>query len=115
MPVATATFGVPFELEFELRAFAPDERDEALRLPEDELRPRDEAADDLRPDALAVLRLDALPRFALLREADDLPRELAALPFDEVLRLFWLDPFELVVPDFLLVCERELAWAIAPP
>jgi hypothetical protein len=140
MPVATATFGVPFELEFELRAFAPDERDEALRLPDDELRlrlrlpeeelrprdeaaglpeeelrPRDEAAEDLRLDALAVLRLDALPLFGLLREADDLPRELAPLLFDEVLRLFGLEPFELVDPDFRLVRERELAWAIAPP
>jgi hypothetical protein len=131
MPVATATFGVPFELEFELRAFelrafVPDERDEALRLPDDEprlllrlpeeeLRPRDEAAEDRRLDALAVLRLDALPLFGLLREADDLPRELAALLFDEVLRLFGLEPFERVDPDFRFVWERELAWAIAPP
>jgi hypothetical protein len=139
MPVATATF--PFGPEFELRAFEPDERDEALRLPdeelrlplrlrEEELRPRDEAADDRRLDALAVLRLDALALLGLLREAEDLLREAedllrepAALPFEEVLRLlllealllFGLGPFELVDPDFLFVWERELAWAIAPP
>ena len=154
-PVATAAFEVPFEPELELRAFEPAERDEALRLPdeelrlplrlrEEELRPRDDAAEDRRLDALAVLRPDALVLFGLLREAEDLPREAedllreaedlprdaedllrepAALPFDEVLRLLLLDalllfglgPFELVDPDVRFVWERELAWAIAPP
>jgi hypothetical protein len=58
--------------------------------------------------ALAVLRVDALAVFGLLREADALPREVDAL-------LREADPFELVVPDFRLLWERELAWAIAPP
>jgi hypothetical protein len=132
MPATTAVLGAPFEPEFELRAFEPAERDEALRLPEeelrprddelppradelrpraDELRPRDDAAEDRRLDALAVLRLDALALFGLLREAEDLLREA-----EDLLREpDGLDPFEVVDPDFRLVWERDLAWAIAPP
>jgi hypothetical protein len=130
MPVATATFGVPFELEFELPPLAPDEREAELRLPDDELRlpddelrlrddeeprPRDEAAEDRRLDALAVPRLDALELFGLLREAEDLLREAEDLLREAEDLAFGLDPFELVDPDFRLLWERELAWAIAPP
>jgi hypothetical protein len=119
MPVATAAFDVPFEPEFELRALEPAERDEALRLREEELPPRDDeprlrddAAEDRRLDALAVLRLDALALFGLLREAEGFPRDADDFPreADDLLReADGLDPFERVDPDFRLVWERELA------
>ena len=90
----------PFEPEFELLAFEFVEREEGvLRLPEEELRLRDDAAEAPRLDALPVLRLDALVLLGLLREA----------------LLFEPDPFELVDPVFRLVWERALAWAIPPP
>jgi hypothetical protein len=110
--VTTATFEplpLPFERELELRAPLPDE----LRLPDPELRLRDEAADAPRLEALALL--------GLLREAEDLlledPLRLLLLA---ALWVFGLDPFEL--RDFvgflfeeLLFEERVLPWAMAPP
>ena len=115
-PAATVVLDDPFELEFELRAFPPVERDGALRL-------RDEAAEDRRLEALALLRLDALALFGLLRELADLLRELAAAPFEaeprllllEALLLFGLDPFELREVVFRLLEDPVLAWAITPP
>jgi hypothetical protein len=90
--------------------------------------PLDEAADEPRLDALAVLfgllrdvaallrELEALLLEALLRELD------ALLPFEDVLRvlardalLLGLDPFELREAVFLLLCDFELVWAISPP
>jgi hypothetical protein len=118
-PVTTAAFDEP-----------------PLGEPGDELRAREEAADEPRLDALALFGLlrevDALLREvdALLREVDALAREFdallpefdALLPFEDVLRVllrdavfFGLDPFELREVVFLLLCDRELAWAISPP
>ena len=104
--------------ELDLWALPPEDRDEEPRL-------RDDADEGRRLDALAVLRLDALALLGLLREADALPREVEALPreveallreADDLLRdEDGLDPFEVLDPDFRLVWERELAWAIAPP
>lgn len=107
----TAAFDEPLpeELPPDLCELAPlDDR-------ADELRAREEEADDLRLDAPAL--------FGLLREVDALLPELdALLPFDDVLRVllrdalvFGLEPFELREVVFLLVCDRELAWAISPP
>ena len=121
-PVTTAALDDPFEL-FE----DPDRLPALGRLRE--LLPREEAADERRLDALALFGLlrevDVLLREldALLRELDALPRELdALLPFDDVLRvllpdavLLGLDPFELREVVFLLLCDRELVWAISPP
>jgi hypothetical protein len=86
----------------------PDER-------ADEPRPRDDAADDFRLEALEPLEL--------------LPRELEALlPFEDLARLLVLDeplldeplllglePFELRDLVFGLPWDRELDWAISPP
>jgi hypothetical protein len=76
---------------------------ELLALPPDacgdELRLRDDADDARRVDAPALL--------GLLREAAD-------LLLDE-LRLLLPEPLELRLPCFLLLDERVLAWAIAPP
>jgi hypothetical protein len=82
----------------------PEDRDEEARL-------RDDADEGRRLDALAVLRPDVLALFGLLREADALLRDAVDLLRDAD----WPDPFELVDPDFRLLWERELAWAITPP
>lgn len=90
-----------------------------LELDRGELPPLDEAAEERRLDALAVL-------FGLLRELDALLRELDALlreldpllPFEDLLRdalLLGLDPFELREVVFLLLCDCELVWAMSPP
>jgi len=85
---------------------------------------RDEAADERRLEALALL--------GLLRDGEDLLREplrllllvdpLRLLLFEDALRLLrealWflgLGPFELREVVFRLLDERVLAWAIAPP
>lgn len=101
-----------------------------LELDRGELPPLDEAADERRLDALAVLfgllrELEGLLREleGLLRELDGLLREPdALLPFEDVLRvllrdalLLGLDPFELREVVFLLLCDCELVWAISPP
>jgi hypothetical protein len=104
-PVMTWALEVPFELE--LRALPPVLRDEELRLPDDELR--------LRDDADAERRLDALVLLGLLRELEDFVPEPLRLLLLEELRLLGLDPFELRELCFRFVCERVLAWAIAPP
>jgi hypothetical protein len=97
--------------------------DELPELPEDELRPRDEADGERLLEALPLL--DALPLLGLLREAAALlfEPELRLLLFEPVLRLlaveaawlFGLDPFELFEVACRLLVDRELAWAIAPP
>jgi len=109
--VTTAAFDEPFDparedvlppLEDVLRALLPlDDRDDALR-------PREDAAEERRLDALAL--------FGLLRELE------ALLPFEDVLRvllrdalLFGLDPFELRDVVFFLLADFELVWAISPP
>jgi len=109
--VTTAAFDEPFDparedvlppLDDVLRALLPlDDRDDALR-------PREDAAEERRLDALAL--------FGLLRELE------ALLPFEDVLRvllrdalLLGLDPLELREVVFLLLCDRELVWAISPP
>jgi len=93
-----------------------------LELDRGELPPLDEAAEERRLDALAVL-------FGLLRELDArdlldaLLREFEALlPFEDVLRVLvrdalvlGLDPFELRELVFFLLCDCELVWAISPP
>ena len=119
-PVTTAAFDEPFDaapeellppLELGLRALLPlDERDR-----DDALLPREDEAEERR--------LDALELFGLLRELEALLLPLEALlPFEDVLRvllrdalLFGLDPFELREVVFLLLCDRELVWAISPP
>jgi hypothetical protein len=73
----------------------------------DELRLRDDAALPRRDNADDARRVDAPALFGLLREAAD-------LLFDE-LRLLLPEPFELRLPCFLLLDERVLASAIAPP
>jgi hypothetical protein len=114
-PVTTATFEEPFppvERALVFRVLLPPDRDDELRLRDEELRPRD--------DADGERRLDALELLGLLRELDDLEfedfeaRELDDLLLEEAL-LFGPDPFELRVVVFRFVPERELAWAIAPP
>jgi hypothetical protein len=93
----------------------------------DELRLRDDAALPLRDDADDARRVDAPALFGLLRDAAalfgllrDAPalfgllREAADLLFDEP-RLLLPEPFELRLPCFLLLDERVLASAIAPP
>jgi hypothetical protein len=124
-PVMTAAFDEPFDparedvvppLDLVLRALLPlDDRDDALR-------PREEAAEERRLEALALFGL-LRELEALLREFEALLREFEALlPFEDVLRvllrdalLFGLDPFELREVVFLLLCDRELAWAMSPP
>ena len=116
--MTTAAFDEPFDpareevlppLDAVLRVLLPlDDRDDALR-------PRE--------DAPLERRLEALVLFGLLRELEALLRELEALlPFEDVLRvllrdalLLGLDPFELREVVFLLLSERELAWAICRP
>jgi hypothetical protein len=112
-PVTTATFEEPLppaEPALVLRALLPpDDREEELRLRDEEL--------PLRDDADGERRLDALELLGLLRELEDLEPEdfeLEDLLLDEAL-VFGLDPFELRVVVFLFVPEPELAWAIAPP
>jgi hypothetical protein len=118
-------------LPFDACAFPPfdDFRALAPELREAELRPRDDA-DDVR-------RLDALPLFVPLRDAvvfrdelvlraavDPLPLRLFVLLlllFElpllvlAALRLLGLDPFELRELACRLFVERVLPWAIAPP
>ena len=77
------------ELELDPPPPLPDDR-------ADELRLRDEAADEPRLDALALARL---------------LREPAALLLDDPL----LDPFALREVVCRLLEERELLWAMAPP
>lgn len=109
-PATTATFEpLPFELALPA-PLPPDDR-------ADELRLRDEAADERRLEALAL--------FGLLREAADLLLEdpLRLLLFEDPLRLllleallfFGLDPFELREVVCRLFEERVLPWAMAPP
>jgi hypothetical protein len=96
----------------------PDER-EPLDDREEELRPREDAAEDRRLDALPLfelLPLFALALFGLLRELEPdalLPLVLPLLLRDELL-LFGLEPLELRDVVFLLLWDRELAWAIFP-
>jgi hypothetical protein len=115
--VTTAAFDEPFDppedelppLEAVLRALPPlDDRDEALL-------PREDAAEERRLDAPVLFGL-LLALFGLLRALE------ALLPLEDVLRvllrdalLLGLDPFEPREVVFLLLCDRELAWAISPP
>jgi hypothetical protein len=116
-PVTRAAFDEPFDVAPE-DVLAPVDAFLPALLPlddlDDALRPREDEADERRLDALAL--------FGLLRELEALPRELEALlPFEDVpvlLRdalLLGLDPFELRELVFLLLCDRELVWAISPP
>jgi hypothetical protein len=127
MPVTTAAFDEPFE-ELPERALLDPDRCELLPLDErepDEREPLDDREDELRPreEAADERLLDALVLFGLLRELADLLPELdALLPLEDVLRvllrdavLFGLDPFELREVVFLLLCDREPVWAISPP
>jgi hypothetical protein len=111
-PVTTAAFDEPpaFEAPFD------PARDD------DPLLPREDAAEERRLDALELFGL-LLALFGLLRALEALLRELEALlPLEDVLRvllrdalLFGLDPLELREVVFLLLCDRELVWAISPP
>jgi hypothetical protein len=77
--VATATFEpLPLDRELELPAPLLDDRADELRLPDPELRLRDEADGDRR--------VDALPLRDLLRAPEDLLFE------DPLLLLLLLDP-----------------------
>jgi hypothetical protein len=120
-PVTTATFEplpLPFERELELPAPLPDDRACELRLPDPELRLRDDAADERRLDALALLGLLREPEEDLLLEDPllllrfEVPLRLLLL---EALWLFGLDPFELREFVCFLFEERVLPWAMAPP
>lgn len=123
-PATTAIFD-PFDPAFdeppELREAPPELRcDELPELPDDELRPRDEAEGERRLEALPLLD-DALP---LLDDALRLLGLLALrlLLLDEELRLlvleapwlFGLDPFELLEVACRLFEDLELAWATCP-
>ena len=112
LPFDAARAFPPFD---DFRALVPELRDPELRL---------------RDDAAEVLRLDALALFGLLREAV-LFLEAVLLPFEvlrlllfdealrllllEALRLLGLDPFELRELVCLLLVEPVFAWATAPP
>jgi hypothetical protein len=97
--VTTAAFvPLPFERELALRAPLLDDRADELRLPDPELRLRDEAELRLRDEAAEERRLEALALLGLLREAEDL-----------------LSAFELREFVCLLFEERVLPWAITPP
>lgn len=106
--MTTAAFDEPFDDAVRDEALPPlDDRDDALR-------PRDDEAEERLLDALAL--------FGLLRVPEALLALEALLPFEDVLRvllrdalLLGLDPFELREVVFLLLCDRELAWAISPP
>jgi hypothetical protein len=94
---------VPFELALPLRDEAADEgRLEALALL-GLLR----ADEDLLLEPLRLLLLVDPLRLFLFEDALRLPRE--------ALWFFGLDPFELRDVVFRLSDERVLAWAIAPP
>jgi hypothetical protein len=108
-----AVFGEPLldEPPLERCAFPPPlERELDAREPpdEDELRPRDDAADDFRLAALA------LPRLLCERDVLLLPLLLPLLLREEPL-LFGLEPFELRDEVFCLLWDREPAWAMSPP
>jgi hypothetical protein len=124
--VTTAAFEpLPFERELELRRPLLDDRADELRLPDPELRLRDEAELRPRDEAAEERRLEALALLGLLREAEDLlPEEpLRLLLLEDPLRLlllealwlFGLDLFELREFVCPLFEERVLPWAITPP
>jgi hypothetical protein len=83
--------------------------DELPELPDEELRPRDEADGERRLDALPLFD-DALPLLDLLRDALA-PLRLFVL---EAPWLFGLDPFELLEVACRLLEDLELAWATCP-
>jgi hypothetical protein len=112
-PVTTAALELPFEPLF--RAPLPPD--------DDELRLRDEAEDVRLLEALVLFGLLRELAERLLAEEERLLAGVLRLFVPEALRLFvpealvllGLDPFELREVVFLLLCDRELGWAISPP
>jgi hypothetical protein len=135
-PVMTAAFDEPLleldELPADELPLRDDADDEPLREALDFGRLREDALleEPLLDDALLDEPLldDALLDEPLLDDAlleepllDDALRdeplldEALRLPFPELLRLFGLEPFELLLEPLLFVPDRELVWAIFPP